>query len=368
MPMTIPLSLINEIESAVTYGSAVRCADMVRDITDLFVADSDRYSDDEVAVFDDVLTRLAAEIEVSARALLASRLAAIPNAPPNVIRLLAFDEAPDVACPVLAQSEQLGDPTLVHCASTKDQQHLLAIAQRKYLSAAVTDVLVERGDRRVVLTTAANSGAKISDSGFAVLVRRSDGDDRLAEIVGSRTEIPANLFLKLLATASKAVRIKLQSERPQASRVIHQVVADVSNRIQAEFRARSKNYAAAQALVDSLHGSGQLSEADVTDFAKAGKFEETTVSLARLCDLPIAVVERAMVQDRPETILILAKAAGLAWAGAKAILWIRVGKSGVSTTELEQCLASFERLKPATAKQIVRFHRMRQDHVQIITG
>jgi uncharacterized protein (DUF2336 family) len=354
-------SLIKELEVAIAHCSPDRCADMVRRITDLFIADSIRYSDDEITVFDDVLVRLTAEIEISARALLASRLAPIPNAPPNVIRKLALDDEAEVACPVLARSERLDDATLVRCAGTKDQRHLLAIALRSSLSEAVTDILVDRGDRQVALTTAENSGARISDAGFSVLISRSHGDDHLAEIVGSRTELPPHLFLKLLATASRAVQMTLEAEHPQARREIYRVVAEVSNRIQSAVRARSKDYAAAGAVVESLRDLGQLSESNVTEFARAGKFEETTVALARLCDLPIEVVERAMIQDRPETILILAKAAGMPWACAKAILWLRVGKSGISTSEMEQCLASFQRLKPATAKQFVRFYQTREN-------
>ena len=249
-------SLIEELEVAIAHGSPDRCADMVRRITDLFIAGSIRYSDDEIAVFDDVLVRLAAEIEVSARALLASRLARIPNAPPNVIRELALDDEADVACPVLARSERLDDATLVRCAGTKDQRHLLAIALRGSLSEAVTDVLVDRGDRQVALSTAENSGARISDAGFSVLISRSHGDDRLAEIVGSRTELPPHLFLKLLATASRAVQTKLEAEHPRARREIYRVVTEVSNRIQSEARARSKDYAAAGAVVEFAPGTG----------------------------------------------------------------------------------------------------------------
>jgi uncharacterized protein (DUF2336 family) len=358
---TAPGSFIKEIELAIARGSPERRADMVRHVTDLFVAAADRYSEEEIALFDDVLTRLTAEIEVSARALLAHRLAPLPKAPPNVVRVLALDEA-DVACPVLAQSERLDDATLVHCAKIKDQPHLLAIAGRRSLSDAVTDVLVERGDRQVALTTAKNPGASISPAGFAALVTRSSGDDALAEIVGVRPEIPPHLFLKLLATASKAVQIKLQAEHPHAGREIHQVVAEVAGRIQFEARVRSKSYAAAQAAVDALHGAGQLCESRVTAFAKAGKFEETTVALARLCELPIEMVERAMIHDRPETILIIAKATEMSWLGAKSILCLRATKCRISISEMEQCLASFERLKPSTAKQIVRFYRKRRQH------
>jgi len=141
--------------------------------------------------------------------LLAHRLAPIPNAPSNITRILANDDEIRVAYPILAQSERLDDEALVQTARTKSQEHLLAISRRKSLGEIVTDVLVERGNQQVVLSTAKNSGARFSDSGLALLVRRSNGDDVLASYVGVRPDLPHDLFLTLLATASEMVLVQM---------------------------------------------------------------------------------------------------------------------------------------------------------------
>src|SRR5262249_973727 len=99
--------------------------------------------------------------------------------------------------------------------------------------------------------------------------------------------------------------------------------------------------------------------ADVVEFAAAGKLEETTVALACLCNLSLGVVERAMMQERPEMILVVAKAAKLAWADAKAILGLRSRALGITPFDIEQCLASFERLSLATAQRIVQLYQNR---------
>ena len=104
--------------------------------------------------------------------LLAVRLAPIPNAPPRIIRTLAFDDEIDVAGPVLEQSERLDDDALVESARAKSQAHLLAISRRRSLSEKVTDILVERGDELVVWSAAENSGAKFSEAGFSRLAQR----------------------------------------------------------------------------------------------------------------------------------------------------------------------------------------------------
>jgi uncharacterized protein (DUF2336 family) len=99
-------------------------------ITDLFATGSRNYSYEQVALFDDVLRRLCADIEVKARAKLADRLAGMHSAPPKLVRSFAFDDAIEVAGPVLVRSQQLTDNDLVENATIKSQDHLYAIAQR----------------------------------------------------------------------------------------------------------------------------------------------------------------------------------------------------------------------------------------------
>ena len=166
------------------------------------------------------MARLVNTIEAKVRAKLAHRLAPIANAPTNVIHMLAFDDDIEVASPVLAQSPRLDDRDLVTAGRNKSQQHLFAIAQRPALSETVTDVLVERGDRDVVHSVVRNVGARFSDAGFRMLVRRSAGDDALATEVGLRSDIPRQHFLVLLDKASSAVRAAPGRRKP-ASRHRH---------------------------------------------------------------------------------------------------------------------------------------------------
>jgi uncharacterized protein (DUF2336 family) len=358
--MSEALALIEELSGTLAHSSGHRRDAIVERLADMFVFGAPSFSGDQINLFDDVFTRLVAGIEASARATLASRLAASPFSPPAVSRLLAFDDAPDVASPMLEFGTVLDGRTLAENARTKSQAHLLAISRRLSLDAIVTNVLVERGDRAVVLSTAGNPGAKFSDFGFLTLVSRSEGDDELAICVGSRRELPRHYLLKLLTKASDTVRAKLELADPLSSDAIRNAVAEAANMVQAKTTNASYDYAAARAYLEPLHAAGRLGETDVEAFAKTGKFEETTVALAMLCNIPVEQVELAMIGDRPETILILAKAIGLSWPTVKALLGMRSdGRGGISSYELERCLGTFSRLKLATAKQVMQFQRRR---------
>ncbi len=357
--MSPPIDFMQDVEAAIAHGSGARRADMLRRVTELFVDNSPHYSDEEIRVFDDVLLLLATEIEVAARAALAARLALIANAPPALMNRLASDDAIEVAWPVLAQSERVAEDALVDCAMTRGQQHLLAISRRRAIGTRVTDILVARGERPVLVGLAGNPGAQFSELGYETLIARSENDDELIVRIGERDDLPRPLLMKLLAGASDLVREKLKAAHPEAA--VEEAVREAAGRIQSALRAESPRYALAQAMIDNLHRAGQLRDADVEAFAKAGQFEETATALARLCDLPVETVERAIVNERAESVLVLVKAAALSRATAKAVLRLRAECVRPAPGETEAALASFERLKPATAQELVRFYRQRDN-------
>jgi uncharacterized protein (DUF2336 family) len=346
---------ISEIDAAVAHVAPERRAHMLGQVTDLFVLHAPGLSDDEIALFDDVISRLAADIEIEAKIILAQRLAVIPKAPRNVIRMLAFDDDVDVATPVLTYSEQLDEASLIENAKTRSQKHLFAISRRRALGEPVTDVLVERGDRSVAIAVAANAGARLSEKGMLVLIRRSAGDDVLAERLGERREIPAHLFLKLLSVASERVRVKLRASHPQAGGQIDRVVEEVVDRIKAQAVACPRDYSDRVEELGDRYIAGRLSENDLAKFARGGHFEETVVTLALLAKVPVPVVDRAMQSERSDIILVIARAVGLKWATIKLVLQLRAGPKVLPPEEMQRSLAAFEQLSPATAAHLLRF-------------
>jgi uncharacterized protein (DUF2336 family) len=357
--MTLSPSLIDEIEDALAAKSDEKRATALWRITDLFIAGADTFSDDHVTLFDDVMERLAATIEKNARAKLSSRIARVANAPPGLVRDLARDHDIRVAQPVLRHSPRLDDRWLSETASTHSQQHLLAISQRGALSEAITEVLVERGDREVVRSVAQNSGARFSSAAFRTLVERSVGDEVLAVHVGTRRDLPRQDWLKLVERASAAVRHKLAAADPAAAAAIRDVVAEIDGSIRAASRRASHDYAAARAHVEAAHRAGRLGEAEICAFADARKFEETAVALSLVTGAPIDLVERAMLDDNPDMAMILAKVAGFSWSTAQAIL-LRAANRSLSPQDLDRALSGFSRLKSGTARSIIQFYDARR--------
>src|SRR5437879_5182278 len=91
--MTARTSLIVDLEDAVQRGSPERRAETLRRITDLFLGSADRFTGEQVALFDDVMGRLIDRIETRALAELSRRLGPVANAPEQVLRRLARNDA-----------------------------------------------------------------------------------------------------------------------------------------------------------------------------------------------------------------------------------------------------------------------------------
>jgi len=352
-------SLLVELEEAVSRGTAESCLRALWHATDILIAG--RYSEDQIWTFGEIIERLAEEIEFAARVRLANKLAPSNNAPINLIKQFAFDDSIDVAGPVLRQSERLDTKMLVENARTKSQQHLLAISKRKSISDDVTDVLVARGNAEVVTSVVRNDGARLSSSGFLKLVKRSEDDSILAEHLGLRKDIPRHLFQQLISKASDEVRRKMARERPEMGDQIQTAVANVTGTIHAKFGPASRNYFAAKRSVAKLHQRGSLNEEKLFEFAYALRFDHTAVALSLLCALPIDVVERALVDENKEIILILAKALDLSWTTTMALLFLGAANFRITARDLDVMKSDFARLNVETSKKVLKVFQSRKE-------
>ncbi|MBR1088547.1 DUF2336 domain-containing protein [Bradyrhizobium manausense] len=356
-------SLIEQLEAALASKDVTRRAAILRKVTDLFVVGSGKFNDDQIELFDDVMSRLLDNIEHAVRVQFGDRIARIPDAPPRVVRTLAFHDAIEVAGPVLEHSERLEPQTLVEVAKAKGQDHLLAISGRKILPEDVTDVLVERGNKAVVVRTVRNAGAAFSALGMSSLVEKARSDDDLALRIWSRPDIPRQDLVKLFVDVSEAVKGQLEEADPRRVNLIRAAMTEASARVQADARIGSDDFAQAETLVKQLHASGLLDESQLSKFAGEASFDKVTVALSLLADLPLGSVERVFVQQQTDQIIVLARALDLSWATTVALLLLQAGANGSSRQQLDVCFANFSRLQSRTAQTALQFYRLREKAV-----
>jgi uncharacterized protein (DUF2336 family) len=359
-------SFLKDLDEAVSRGTPESRARALWHTTDLLV--TGRYSEDEIWTFGEVIGRLADEIEVTARAQLAKRIARFDRAPVNIVHKLAFDDSIDVAGPILRESGRLEPYALVANVCTKSQSHLLAISQRASLEETVTDVLVTRGNQAVVNSVATNNGARLSEFGFLHMIQRAENDSILAEQLGLRKDIPRHIFQQLIAKASDDVKKRLERERPNMVEQIQSAVTDVAGALQSKFGPVSRSHFVAKRVVATQHRQGNLNENSISGYARSHKLDEVMIGLSLLCGLPGDVIERALLDKNREMLLILAKALDFSWATSMALLFLGAKDHRITAKELKDLENEFGRLNVETSRSVLEFYQSRKNIDDADTG
>jgi uncharacterized protein (DUF2336 family) len=357
--MSAALQTLEEVELCLKSRPSSERVQVLRAVTDLFLNGAAQRSAHQIEQFDDVLCRLVQHVETRALAQLSDDLAPVDNAPMRVVQHLARHDDIVVAGPVLTGSTRLQTADLIEIASTKSQAHLLAIGGRSQVEAAVTDVLVEKGNTEVAKRVAANAGACFSETGFSRLVTRAESEAGLAELVAIRSELSSEQLRQLAVKATDAVRQRLMAvATPEARQKIEKVLAEIAAEIDRP-NAKPRDYSVAQRLVISMRHDASLMRSTLAEVAAQGEFEATVALLSALGGVGIPVVERVMTNSDEGGLLLLCKAIDLEWPVARRILMLHPVGMRTTATQMDRSCEQFGGINGATAQRVVRFWQVR---------
>ena len=206
-------SLKTAIETKLGLGPSERGQIVLRGVTDLFVNRAEDYSDEQVAVFDDVMQCLLDHAEHTAKVELSGRLAPVGRAPKKVMHALITDKDPAVSGPLIKQSRAVSDADLGDIIKNADKDMLLVIANRPHVTKSVSDKLFARDIPEVTYAVLANQAAEISEASLVKLIGESGNDPKLGTLIEERKDLPEELRPFLDA-------YKPKSGKPQGPRVI----------------------------------------------------------------------------------------------------------------------------------------------------
>jgi uncharacterized protein (DUF2336 family) len=361
-------SIADEVEAAIKAGSNEKHLDTLRQVTDLFLLSADGYTGEQIELFGDVLERLIRTIELRALADVAARIAlaemstqfaSIKQAPAAVVRRLAQNNEITIARPVLTESARLSAEDLVELAGTKGEQHLLAISGRWWLTEVVTDALLKRHYPSVSKRLVTNPGARMSASGYAIVLKQAETDPDLAVETGIRVDLPADQRKQLLKNATEAVHTRLLSRAPpHLFEEIRNAIAAAATGAGREM-SRTRDFGEARRFVAALAKHGQLNEAALLAFAKERKYAETVAALAELSRSSIEVIRPVMQSLRDDGVLIPRRVAGLNWETVAAVLDSRFASGTMGRHELAKAREQYAKLTPDNARRLMKFWQVR---------
>jgi len=350
-------AMIEEVDGIIAGADRRRRMAMLRQITNLFV-DNARWLDESViATFDEVMLRLARDVDFRVRYAVSERLADIPRAPLKMVRELAFDNNYEVATPVLGRSERLGDDDLIFVVETKSAMHVLAVSRRRSLSERVTDSIIARDEDDPIRALAVNEGARFSDDGFAKLMARSHEDPEIQDALNYRGELTPEQVTKLADSVRDKVRQTLVDELGERmERAIDSVIADMQTKFVPD---RGREFLAAdldmaRQFIKERGKDQPVQEAELVQWIKRNRLEDVMAAMADKVGVDLGRVVNAFYAPRFDAILFIACASGLSWPNFKVLLGKRSGRQP-SVELLEEAYNVYQRLKPDTARRVIHY-------------
>ena len=360
--MSAVASFAAELEDSLKGGDPRRRSEALRNVTSLFLGQARRLGPAHIDVFDEVILRLARDIEFKFRVELSERLAAEPVAPPKCAGNLALDPSIEVAGPVLARSPVLGDEVLLEIAKTRTQEHMLAIARRPTLSEIVTAAVVQRGDDRVLRTMSTNNGARFSEEGFAELVEKARTDPEIQHALHSRGDVPYTTRTRLVAIAREVVDAALQDELgPDALPKVEAAMRAAAERLAncQDSRTLLNDLSASVLYVQQAAKAGRVNDQQIVRWLEKGNTEDALAAVAHFTGAPTDVVARAYHASSYDPLLIMTRAANFGWSVFKSLLSKKAGRTPPPDL-LVEAFDSFGKLSVASAQRTLRFLLLRE--------
>ncbi len=351
-----PTALIREVEDRVAQTPVKDRVAMLRKIIALLRAQAVTLPKLQLDVFDAVIQRLSAEIEVAARVELAEQLAPLDNAPEGIVRQLAHDQAP-VAKPLIAASAKLGSNDLISIAVSRGQQHMKAIAARPHLASDVTDVLVMRGDSEVVSAVAGNSSARFSESGFNALLQRAREDDVIRASISERAEIMKIDLEAMFNTEAFAAQDEHKKKKGALKARLEAAAEKGIEEVLKEADA-ARQPAHDEDEVEHLIASKALTDDALGKFAADKRHKAIVLSIAHLGRTDEEGAERMMTVVDPKMLIFLLRSHNFSWATTRAVISAR--KLPLPNMhEMRRYMDVFNQTTPDVAKKV---YRVRSGH------
>ena len=353
------LSRLPDLIALAEEGSSEKRRALLRELTDHFFGGSARTTTEDT-LYGAVLTRLTTDMEVAVRAELSARFATAPDAPHNLIRRLANDEAA-VAGAVLASSPVLTDEDLLGVVRKHGQDHLRAVSARPSVSEAVSDVIVERGDDETLGTLLRNDGARLSRQASETAIERAKANPALHEAAVERTSLPPDLLNEMYFVVEARLRSQILEQNARLDpALLESAISAGRTRIATHDGALPADYAECLAYVEELKAAGQLSPQMLARFLRSGGTTSFLIALAQLSDIDFHTARQIVERRELDALAVVCKSADLDRALFLTYAVVLLNDDGDAMAKAHSYARMYADLSREAALRTLRFWRMRR--------
>jgi len=194
---------------------AARAA-LAASLSELYFKGPPDRSDREQELMAEVLQDLIRDVDTCMREVLVRSAAPRRIPASDMARVLGSDDATEVHN-TLRESPNLTDDDLVAIARRRGDPYRRAIAERKTVTARVTDAIVAVAGDDVILRLVANVGTELSADAVALLVTRAVDAPALQALLMERNELTAEQVQRLGTAARKPSPAVPSADKSDAS-------------------------------------------------------------------------------------------------------------------------------------------------------
>ncbi|MEO1149494.1 MAG: DUF2336 domain-containing protein [Pseudomonadota bacterium] len=352
-------SRLKQLIAVAKEGSSNKRRDLLREITDVFMATPDRYSSSEMQHFDVIMSRITQNVETALRRELADKLADVPNAPHGLITQLANDEF-SVAEPILHRSAALSENDLMKVIQKRSQSHLRAISARKDVTETMSRALVSRGDKEVLVSLAQNKSATIASDTMEQLVEHARSVPELQAPMTGRFDLAPQLLTQMYFFVSSALKREIlkRSEMLDPA-LIDQAIKTNRRKILASASADVRiEFEEAQKYINDKARANAVTESLLKELVETKRATEFLLAFAHYTGIDPATTTR-IFQDRSwESLSIASRAVGLERSTFAKIIFGLQRQSDDQAKAL-RILDLYLKIPQEAAERVMRFWRVR---------
>ena len=333
---------------------------LLRELTDHFFGHAER-SEAETALYGSVLSDLTDAMEVAVRAELAERFAESIDAPIQLIRRLANDEAEDVAQPVLRASPMLTEADLIQVIRSRGQGHMRAVSQRAEVSEAVSDAIVERGDDETLGVLLGNEGACLSRAASETAVERARLNPALHAPTVQRASLPPDLLNEMYFEVETRLRQRILEQNARMDpALLESALSAGRTRIATDDGVLPPDYTESLAYVEELRAAGQLTPQILARFLRSGSRTSFLIALSQLAEIDFHTARQIIERRELDALAVVCKAADLDRALFLTYAVVLLNTDGDAMGKARAYAGMYNDLTREAALRTLRFWRMRK--------
>ncbi|MEQ1608129.1 MAG: DUF2336 domain-containing protein [Hyphomonadaceae bacterium] len=339
-------------------GSSEKRRELLRQITDVFLADQPERTNRESELFDEIIGAVSADLETQVRIELAKKIA-VSNVPVRrTARRLAMDVI-EVAGPVLEHSRALSETDLIDVIKAKSQDHMMAVTKRPHIGENVSSALVAKGEDRVVASLLENPTARMNRETFQRVAERAEVSPILHAPFVRNAHVPLDLLNNIYLKVENNLRREIMRKFHGVSPTELEAALEASrNQLSSAYGAVPEDYQAAKDHVVALEKRGALQPPVLVQLLREGRRTAFLLTFAQLVDIEFGLGKRLIDAKDIDALAMLCRGAGFE-RGLFVTLCISLMNDDGGLSKAETYGQLYEQVPVAAAQRALRFWKVR---------